>query len=98
MCTTIEGSHRLEFTLGNPYRGVHTKDKVNTTFDKRVSVELSTLPWGLGLFPLQYHENKNRTLFAKSVSCHPFNTLPYTPSCPAFALRAIACACWTGLP
>ena len=44
MCTTIEGSHRLEFTIGNPYRGVHTKDKVNTTFDKRVSVELSTLP------------------------------------------------------
>jgi len=39
----IELPYRLEFAVRDPYRGVLTKDKVNTTFDKRVSVELSAL-------------------------------------------------------
>jgi hypothetical protein len=50
---TIEVAHRLEFTIRNPNGGVHTKDEVHTTFDKCVSIELSTLFRTLARLPSQ---------------------------------------------
>ena len=43
---TTEVPHHLEFTIRDPYRSIRTKDKVNTTFDKLVSVDLSAPFWG----------------------------------------------------